>query len=179
MTFPQNLYAGDTWKLSFNTVSIDPLAKLRAHINSPAYQFTSDFVLSATGLYLFVIAKTVSANFAPGTYSIAITQELGEERTTLSAGHICSIEPSAAIASSFSYARRMVAALEALLEGRVTNAQALYSAMSFEGRAITTLSIAELHRALLTYREIVRAEDQAKNRAEGKGGRLNTINVKF
>lgn len=177
MAFPQQLYAGDTWKIPFQS-SIDPVAQLRVHINSAAFQFTSDPLTSTTGSYLFVIAKTVSANFAPGTYSIAITSEVGDERSTLSTGHICTIEPNQATASSFSYARRMVAALEALLEGRVTNSNALYSSMSFEGRAITTLSIEELHRALVMWRQILRNEDAAKPGAD-KPKRMNKILTRF
>lgn len=178
MAFPQQLYAGDTWKLPFNTATTDPLAQLRAHINSAAYQFTSDPLTSTDGAYLFVIAKTVSAAFAPGTYSIAITAEVGDERTTLSTGHICAIEPNQATASSFSYARRMVAALEALLEGRVTNTHALYSAMSFEGRSITTLSIEELHRALVMWRQILRTEEAAKPGVD-KPKRMKNILPRF
>lgn len=179
MTFPRQIYAGDSWPFPFTAPSVNPAAQLRLHINSAAFQFTTDPVTSLTGAYLFVVSSGVSMGFAPGTYILSVTQTIGSARTTLSAGHICNVEPDPSTASSFSYARRMVAALEALLEGRVTGAQAMYSAMSFEGRSITTLPIAELHRALVIYRAMVKDEDQAKAIAEGKGGRLNKINTRF
>lgn len=179
MPFPSKLYAGDTWTLVETFATIDPASELRVHLNSPAFQFTSDKTTSLDGVYTFVIPAALSSNFAPGVYSASITQSVAGARTTLTAGHIVSIEPDPATASSFSYARRMVAALEALIEGRLTNSNALYSSMAWEGRAITQLSPAELQQALKVYRDELKAEELSAEMSKGMGGRKNKIKVYF
>jgi hypothetical protein len=173
------LYSGDKWTLSHVLSTPDPTLQLRAHINSVAFQYTTEPVTSIDGSYSFVVPSAVSATFPPGTYSIAITSTSGTERSTLSAGEFVKVLPDPTEIFTLSIARRMVSAIESLLEGRLTNSHALYSSLTFEGRSLTQMSPLELQKALQIYKNDVAAEEQADAIAKGQGGRKNKLRVYF
>lgn len=179
MNLPSKLYAGDTWTITHADNELPVGAQLKIHVNSPAFQFTSDYVTGTNGVFVFTIPSDLTTEFAPNTYMVSLTATVEGARRTLISGHVLTVDPDPATASSFSYARRLVYALEALLEGRVTSSHAAYVSMTFEGRAITQLAPAELQRALRLAREELATELRADQVAKGLGNKGNKLKVRF
>lgn len=179
MTLPIKLYAGDAWTLEHIEASPRPAAQFRIHINSLAIQFTSDPVVSVDGRYRFEMLETKTRTFAPGQYIIAITcLELGK-RSTILTGHLMTVEPDPATASSFSFLRRKVFALRALEEGRITAGDAVFSTMSIKGRAVSKLSLAEIHDARVQAEVELAAEELSAQADKGVFKNKNFLRVRF
>lgn len=179
MTLPSKLYAGDAWTITHTDATLPAGAQLKLHVNSPAFQFTSDFATGTAGVFTFALPGVITADFAPSTYMLSLTATVAGARRTLISGHVLTVDPDPATASSFSYARRLVYALEALLEGRVTSSHAAYVSMTFEGRAITQMAPAEMHRALRLARDELATELRAEQMAKGMGNKGNKLKVRF
>lgn len=100
------------------------------------------------------------------------------ERELVAAGalEVClDLEASAATGQQKSFARRMVEALQAQLEGRATDGQ---SAMTINGRSISRIPILELEQALTRFESKLRAEEAALAQGATPGKR-RPIKVRF
>lgn len=179
MTLPAKQYAGDDWTIEYIELVPRPTAQYRIHINSLAIQFTSDPVVSVDGRYVFELTQAKTNTFAPGEYILSITSLDNGKRSTILTGHLFTVEPNPATASSFSFLRRKVYALRELEEGRISASDAVFSTISIKHRSVTKASMAEI-RAERVQAEIDLAEEERKEKvANGQFKNKNVFRTRF
>lgn len=133
LTLPQKLIAGDKWQVTYNA---EPGLTLVLNINSVGFKYTAP-ATEQDGVYTFTIPSSLSKDFIPATYSVAVCSTVDGERTTLEFGRTVEVLPDPSLASHLSYAQRMLDAVKALLDNQLNSKQALYSSLTYEGRALT------------------------------------------
>ena len=169
---PTKVFAGDSFKISFTPPVFDESVSYVLTVASHGQSMQFPLESADQGVLVYNISAGASASIPPGPYTWSIVAQKGplDERTTLIAGVplVVASDPTQPLHES--YARRMLNALQALLEGRVMATDAVYSAMTYEGRSITKLSPAELMRAIALFRaQVAQEELNAKN---NKGPRV-------
>lgn len=125
--------------------------------------------------YVVQVAAAVTATWAAGRYGWASWVEKAGERYTLASGQITvQADPANAAvgADSRTHAERVLDAVEAVIEGRATQAQ---SEMQLGERALKYIPMAELLAVRDRYRWEVRAQQTAARGLPGFG----TINVRL
>ena len=162
---PQKVFAGDSFKLRFKPPIFDESVTYELTLTSYAQSISISEESVEDGEIVYGVSSSLSINFAPGNYtwSIVARNTATDERTTLLAGVPLTIASDPTLPIEQSYARRMLSALQGLLEGRISATDAQYSSMSYEGRSITKLSPAELMRAIALFKRQVAEEEQNKN----------------
>ncbi len=179
---PEKFYAGDTlkfdvpapsdgretyratdgWTLSFRLVGI-------------AGTYSFDATADGDGFSVNVDAST-TASWAPGFYSWTAYVTKSGERHIVGSGHM-EILPnpvSASASDARSHVKRLLDAIEAVLEGRVTKDVESYT---IGGRQLTRIPIPELLRLRDKYKAEYRRELQAERLAKGlRSGR--TVRVR-
>lgn len=168
------LIAGDKWQATYTA---EPGLNLVLNLNSTGFKYVASAV-ETSGLYTFTIPSALSKDFIPGTYSLAVCATADGERTTLAFGNTVTVLPDPSQASHLSYAQRMLDAIKALLENRLTSKQALYSSLTFEGRALAQISPAELMTLKQRYEQEVEQEKRAEQ-IRNKQRVSNKIKISF
>lgn len=169
---PRTLRAGDTWKWRREDLADYPAPTwtLKYRFKSAAGGF--EVVAAASGaLHQVTVAASTTAGFAAGTYSWAAWVESGAEQYTVGSGTV-TIEPNLRAGAATdaldarSHARKVLAAIEAVLEGRASRDQEEYR---IGDRMLKRTPIADLLRLRALYRKEVAAEDAAAAIANGTG----------
>jgi hypothetical protein len=174
---PSTMIAGDTYFWTFSLPEYP----------SPTYVLTmvgwnAENRFSASGTYSggdWTIALSVvdSAAIIPGDYEWRIHAEDGPHRHTLYRGRI-TVQPNYEGNRPFdtrTHARKVLDAIEAVIEGRATKDQEEYS---IEGRSLKRTPLADLVKFRSQYQLELQREERAERAAAGLGsGR--TIGVRF
>lgn len=170
---PADLIAGDTWTWT-RALADYPAGTWIA----TAYFENKDGVFSvaasASGTtHSFTIAAATTSGYKPGRYSWRIRVTDGSTTTTVEDGITqVEIDPAkAGKADTRTFARRMLDAIEATLEGRATSDQ---QAMSINGRSISRTPISDL----MSLRDRFRGETRSEEGTTG-GGKGRDIKVRF
>jgi hypothetical protein len=155
-------YPAPTWQLKYHARRVDA-AGLGFDIES----------LAEGALHRVSLAPETTAAYLPGIYSVAVVAYQGAEGRATIRTTRCDVRPdlAEALADARSHARRMLAAIEAVLERRATHVQASYT---IEGRALQFLSHEELYRARSRYRHEVAVEE---GRAAPGTGRIVRVGL--
>ena len=172
MITPETLQIGDTWAWEA-TVADYPATEWTLKFAFRGYGLSViDITAAASGNdYEVTVAGGVTAGYLKGTYQWAAVVEKGTapdiERYTVGEG-VVTLLPYLGAATgetdNRSHARKMLAAIEATMEGRATKAQA---AMAINGKSIQYLKPEELIRWRSYYRGEVRKEEDANKLAQG------------
>lgn len=137
------------------------------------------YTLTSTGQGEFhrtTISTTLSSSFAPGEYSWYGWVESSAERHTVSSGFVTITgNPATSTAGTDprSHARKMLDAIEAVLEGRATSDMSSYM---IAGRQVVLLSPDALIRWRGHYKSLVRAEERAAGSGKASGLRVKFVN---
>lgn len=175
---PLSLVAGDRWQWRRDDLSDFPASAwtLTYYFKSPTAQFNVAATASGEAFAVDVLPET-SAAIAAGIYEWRAYVSISGDRREVDRG-VLTVDvnfASSAIIDTRSHARKVLAAVEAVIEGRATKDQESYS---INGRSLTRTPIDQLLQLRKTYLAHVQAEDAAARRQAGqKSG--NTINVRF
>ncbi len=173
---PQTLRAGDTWRW-LRTFDDYPAGTwtLKYRFKNAAGGFEITATASGTDHSVTVAASTSTA-YAAGTYQWIAWVESGSEKFTVAEGSavvLADLRTGTATAALDvrSHARKVLAAIEAVLERRATKDQESYEIF---GRSLKRTPIADLLKLRSRYQMEVRAEDAADKMAKGQdpGGRI-------
>lgn len=120
---------------------------------------------------LFSVTSAASAGWAPGRYDWVLRRVVGEEKQDLLRGALTilgnpDIHPEGLDARS--HARRVLDAIESVLEGRAGDD---VQEISIRGRTVKSMPIADLLRFRSLYRAEVRAEEDALRASQGLASR--------
>lgn len=129
------------------------------------------------GTHLVSVAPTTTADYPAGVYHYQAVITLGTDRYVVDQGQIC-VEPNFAALDAHDareWAERVLAALEATLEGKATTDQAAYS---IAGRSLSRMTWTELMSARQKLLAEVRSLRSAESVARG-GGNMNIIRVRI
>lgn len=177
-----SIYAGDT-----RTITIDTPASRMAGpgfvphlaISNANYYFIIDGVEIPLG-YQIIISSAQSSLFATGRYDWVIYLTNANERITIDSGTV-QVQPNPATALPVdrrSHARKMLDAIEALLEGRATNGDLDLIKIQVPGARRADFDPAQLLPMRDKYRAEVVSEERAA--AAARGDRINnTLKVRF
>jgi hypothetical protein len=156
--------AGDGWSLKYRLV--------------PADGGASEFTATADGdAYQVSVPAATTAGFATGSVAWFALVSKGADRVTVDQGRF-TIRPNPATATTaqmLSHARKVLAAIEAVLETRATRDQEEYQ---IEGRSLKRTPLNELVKFRSFYRSEVRREEQAEDLARGRQT-SNAVVVRF
>lgn len=149
--------ATDGWTLAYRLVPLSGAAiTIAASANGSAYAVA--------------VAAATTAGWKPGAYAWSAYVTKAGERHTLDRGRV-QIRPDSGAASNIdlrSHARKVLDAIEAVLEKRATRDQMGYT---INGRELRRTPIADLLELRSRYRAEVRAEEQADRLAQGQSDR--------
>lgn len=179
--FTNLLTAGDT--LDFTTSVPDYPASagwtLKYRLAPRAAGTAIDITATADGDdYAVQVVAATTASWATGYYTWTAYVELGAERYTVGRGQLQIRAASASLAAATdgrTHARKVLDAIEAVIEGRASIDQQEYS---INGRQLKRTPLADLMRMRNLYRNEVRNEEAADRLAAGLGGGGN-IRVRF
>ena len=178
---PQQLRAGDTWKWRREDLSDYP-----APTWTLTYQLkregasggNASIVASASGTYHAVsVAKATTAGYAKGTWQWQAYADNGTERYLVDSGAFV-ILADFAIAGDLdnrSHVKKVLDAIEAVIEGRATTDQQSYT---IAGRSLTRIPIADLLVFRDKYAAEYKREQLALAIADGRAGK-NRILVRL
>jgi hypothetical protein len=167
---PTSLRAGDTWSWS------------RALSDYPAPTWVLSYALlnstskisitaAADGAdHLVSVLAATSSGYAAGVYSAVGRVASGAESHTVWSGAI-EVLPNLAAATTYddrSHARKVLEAIEAVLQNRATNDQ---QEVAIADRQIKKIPLADLLKFRTSYKLEVAAEEAAAQLASGVGGR--------
>lgn len=174
-TLPARVTAGDSWEFDL----IGP----RADYPPPDWELvlslrlagggaiTQKIATDTTAAWRFSFAASETAAITPGEYVSAVravNASTGQSLTIETGRLIVAPDPMAETADTRSHAERVLAAIEATLEGRASRDADSYS---IEGRSITRMPIADLMRW--------RAHYQAEVAAARRGGAMRQRRIGF
>lgn len=175
---PTEFFAGDSveWTRSLSNYPSSSWT-LQYVFQSLAYKSTIAAAPDGDG-YKVEITPAESAKFAPGDYTLtALVVDVPQnptKRVTLDTRRV-TVGPDlpnlTAPLDTRTHTRRMLEAIEQVLEGRITDDVQNYTIM---GRSLTMIPFNELRAARNDYRRQVRAEEaeEATNTGEPYGGKL-------
>lgn len=175
---PTSIIAGDsrTWRKSFADYPASAGWVLAYALRGPA---KIDFDAAADGDdHLVALAAAVTAQWPAGFYTVTLFAKKDDQRITVESGSIDILPDPAeidAVADLRPHCKKVLDAIEALLEGKATKDQAEYEV---EGIRIKRMDID----ALLRWRTIYRREWQAYLKAQqvSKGKKSgNRVLVRF
>lgn len=176
-TEPVSARAGDTWKWT-RTLDDYPAGTwtLKYRFKNAAGGF--EVTASASGTdHSVTVAASTTTGYSAGTYQWIAWVEAGTEKFTVDEGSlVVKADYRAASASTAlddrSHARKVLAAIEAVIENRATLDQQEYS---IEGRSLKRTPISDLIKLRQKYQAAVRAEDAAAKIAGGQspGGKIS------
>lgn len=164
MTYPipARLTAGDAWSWELPGLLADyPPADYAIEITiAPETGGTPEAIegTPAADAWAFAVPSSKSCGFTPGVHRWALlaTETATGDRCTLARGRLTvDPDPEAAAGDARSRAERILAAIDAAIEGRATKDA---DAFTIEGRSITRTPIADLQRLRNSYRAEVAAE---------------------
>jgi hypothetical protein len=182
---PSRAVAGDTWSWKRSDLGSDfPFDQYVL-----TYAFKRDgstiapTIVTATGSasgFAVTVAATTTTNFTPGSWSwdAFMTRTTDSARVRIDTGRI-EVLPNSAVSSADtrSHARRMLTAIEALLEGRSVADVASYS---IKDRSLTKLTPEELTSWRNYYKREVQREDAAEAARQGKAtGRTTAVRFRM
>lgn len=127
------------------------------------------------GEFTAAVTSATSATFAAGAYFWTLEAVVDNERETLATGTVEILPDVGSVTTPFdsrTHAQRMLDAIEASLEGRIT---ADVQVLSIRGRSITKIPAAEL----LTFRDKYKEEVKRERVAAGLEQPRNKIFVRF
>lgn len=157
-TRSESAYAADTWTLTYH------LRNTKAAINITATADGLQFSVS-------VPASTTSA-YKPGRYDWIARVTDGTTTVTVGTGAI-DVLPNLGASGAFdgrTHARRVLDAIEAVIERRATHDQMSYA---IGNRSLSRMSVAELLQFRDSYKAMVAAEERAARIASGGvGGKI-------
>lgn len=165
---PTTLTAGDTWTWERTLADYPaPTWVLSYRLLSQAGEIAIS--ASADGSdHLVSVAKATTAAYKAGLYKWFASVTDGTSRYQVGAGLVTVLPDPAAAGAGFdprSHARRVLEAIEAVIEGRATKDQEEYSIGS---RSLKRTPIAELLELRDRYRAEVRGEELAEGIANGQ-----------
>jgi len=175
---PLKLVAGDRWQWRRDDLGDFPASSwtLTYYFKSATAQFSVVAVADGAAFAVNVLPAT-TADYAPGEYQWRAYVSQAEDRREVDRGSL-TVDPnfaSAAIIDTRSHARKVLSAVEAVIEGRASKDQESYS---INGRSLNRTPINDLLQLRKTYRALVEAEEaQARREAGQKSG--NTLLVRF
>lgn len=176
---PSSLVAGDTWtwRRSLEDYSAADGWSLVYVFANATQRFT--FTAAADGAdHVVTVAASDSDDKIPGRYSwVAFAKKAGE-RHTVGFGE-CTITPNLEGARPYdsrTHARKVLDAIEALLEGKAGSDVEEYE---IAGRSLKKIPVAELLTWRDSYRAEVASEERAAKIASGVGDRSIPIRVRF
>jgi len=173
---PARLVVGDTWRWQ-RTLDGYPASAwtLTYYVRGPNGEFT--IVAGADGdIHDVTVAKTTTSAYNAGAYSwTAVVDDGATQRFTVETGRLIELQlDPTKIGKGYdgrSHARRVLDAIEAVIEGRASKDQEEYS---IEGRSLKRTPLAELVKFRNRYVDLVRDEDAAARINSGLdgGGRI-------
>ena len=167
MSEPSTIFAGDTltwsksledypasaWTLTYSFVRQGKSISVTASAEGNAHRVS--------------VAASTTATWLPGTYLWTSYATSGSERYTVETGElVIKPNPAAGGYDTRSYVKRVLDAIEALIEGR---AAADVDSYSIGGRSLSKMPIAELLKWRSQYRREYQAEQSADRLARGLG----------
>lgn len=165
---PTAIFAGDSvsWKKALAEYSATDGWALRYDLSGPAAE-AIQINSSADGSdHLIEIAAAVTAEWTAGFYAWACRAVKGDERKTLATGTLQVKADPAAGADSKPHCKKVLDAIEAVLEGRATHDQRRYEVA---GKSVERMDLDEL----LKIRRIYKTEwDNLQRKQQGKTSRL-------
>lgn len=174
---PSALVSGDLWTWTRS------LSDYPAGTWSATWYFensTAAFNVAATASgtdHVASVAATTTATYTAGRYRWRLVVTSGATRTTVESGWV-TVEVDPAVSANYdrrSHARKVVDAIEAVIEGRATQDQ---MSMSIRDRTLARTPIADLLLLRDRYRAEVRAEENAERLTAGLASR-NRLQVRF
>jgi hypothetical protein len=180
-TEPAAFYAGDTinWLIALPDFTASGGWTLKYNAVTSGGRFTLSS--SASGDDHAVAAnKTATASYIPGTYSIVKYVEHADGSRITLAELAMIVKPDlagkTAAFDNRTHVKRMLDAIEAVLEGTATTDQA---ELTIDGTTIKRRSVADLLTLRSQYLNYWKQEQQAASLAAGIGGNSNKILVRF
>lgn len=167
---PTQVRAGDTWTWSRS------LSDYPAPTWTLAYSLLNatskiSITASASGAdHLVSVAAATTAGYTAGTYSASARVTSGAEAYTVWTG-VIEVSPNLAAKTSYddrSHARKVLEAIEAVLEGRATTDQ---QSVTIGDRSIEKMPIADLLKLRDSYKLEVASEEAAARLSSNIGGR--------
>lgn len=173
LNIPAALYVGDTLDFTSSGLTDYPASQgwtLKVRLAPRAAGTTIDLTASADGDdHHFAVAASSTAGYVAGWYTYTAYAEKASERYTVQRGQIQVKPASAAIAAGTdtrSHARKVLDAIEAVIEGRATVDQQEYA---IGNRSLKRMEISELLKLRQVYRNEVAGEEAADRLAAGLG----------
>jgi len=161
--FTESLSHYATWSISYRLVGPQAISLVATE--------------EPSGIFTVSVSSSISAGYLPGLYSWSAIASLGTERVTLATGKLTVLpNPAAAAAGDQrSHARKVLEAIEAVLERRATEDHLSYT---IAGRSLSKIPHAELFDLRQKYRALVIAEERAERLAQGRSSSA-TIKVRL
>lgn len=184
--FMQQIVAGDTLKMTlsypeYSSDEYDIAISMRSSGLDPIdiNDSAAGVVITKTGtLFNITVESTVTATWKPGTYSFALYAMKTDERYTVDTGTI-TIKPDLSLADATvdlrSHVKKVLDAIEAVIENRATTDQMSYS---ISGRTLSRIPIPDLIKFRDTYRLEYAREQRMEKIARGEFGG-NELRVRF
>lgn len=176
---PETLVAGDRWAWKRTDLGVDyPPSSYSLKYSARAEGTgTREIEITASGSgtdFVVEVSKTTTNGYTPGRYrwQAYITRTSDSERVMVASG-MFEVKPNRddATTDPRSHARKVLDAIEAVIEKRATRDQMLYIV---NGRQLQRMAIKDL----LMFRDRYRAEVLAEERAEsGRGGRKLVVRL--
>lgn len=172
---PQTIIAGDTaqWEISVaDYPATDGWTLVYTLINK-----TSKITFNATAQgadYLVNLLPSTTAGYGAGAYSFQAAVEKTGARHTVRTGDI-TIKPSFAGQTTYdarSHARKVLDAIEAVIENRATKDQAEYA---IGDRSLKRIPHADLYKLRSQYKALVAQEEMLDNRESGRPSRRRSL----
>ena len=166
---PMRVIAGDTvaWRRA-DLLTDYPSSEYSLHYRGrKAGDATASFNVSANSSYQVTVAAAATSGWTPGVYhwQAYITRTSDSARVTVGEGTF-EVVPNRALSTTDprSHAKRMLDAIEALLEGKATDDVDEYS---INGRSLKKIPVAELIKWRDLYRSEYKSEQTAENIRRG------------
>jgi hypothetical protein len=184
-SLPANIRAGDA--LAFQVQTQLPAGALVFFVlsgivrNAPVRFFlgtkdpTTGVLTDANGIATFTLPSATTAAWQPGRYDWVLFSLVGENREQLAQGS-ARIDPDLADGAPIdprTRSERMLASVQALLEGKTLDDVAIYK---LAGRELTKMTLAELQAWEATLVERIRRERLRRN---GRPVRMRSVDVTF
>jgi len=170
---PSQLVVGDRWAWKRSDLNNDYDNSLYTLSYSARLEDTGDEIeitASASGAdYLVEVAAATTANHTPGRYwwQAYITRDSDSERVTIGNGLFdLQTNRDQSLADPRSHAKKVLAAIEAVIEERATKDQESYT---INGRTLSRTPITDLITLRDKYRQEVNGEEAAQKLAAGQG----------
>jgi hypothetical protein len=167
---PFEARAGDTWQWRREDLSSDypaPTWTLSYYFKNPTANF--NFNAAADGVnFAVTVAKATTAAYAAGRYKWFAFVDNGTQRFEVDRGEL-EVLPNLAVAGNLddrTHARKVLEAIEAVIEGRASKDQEEYT---IGNRSLKRTPLEELAKMRIRYKQEAAAEEAADRLANGYG----------